>query len=88
MMINRTDFLYRTHLDEATLEIWIAEEWLSPQRTGPEVGFTEADLARASLISELQQDLGVNREGVGVILNLLDQLHGLRCALAGKLKSS
>jgi chaperone modulatory protein CbpM len=33
------------------------------------------------------QDLGVNDEGVGVILNLLDQLHGLRRALAGTLQS-
>ena len=46
--------------------------------------FTEADLARAQLIRDLQHDLGVNREGIGIILNLLDQVHGLRQALAGK----
>jgi hypothetical protein len=33
------------------------------------------------------QDLGVNDEGVGVILNLLDQMHGLRRALANMLQS-
>lgn len=85
MMINRTDFLYRARLDDATLEVWIAEEWLAPHRTEAEMSFSEADLARATLIRELQHDIGVNSEGVGVILSLLDQLHGLRRALAGKL---
>ena len=47
-----------------------------------ELAFSEADLARAKLIRDLLQDLGVNDEGVGVILNLLDQMHGLRKALA------
>jgi chaperone modulatory protein CbpM len=51
------------------------------------VAFSEADLARAELIRDLMQDLGVNDEGVGVILNLLDQMHGLRRALAGTLQS-
>lgn len=88
MMINRTDFLYRARLDDATLEVWISEEWLSPQRTEANVSFSDEDIARATLIHELQHDLGVNREGVGVILNLLDQLHGLRRALAGKLDRS
>ncbi len=53
----------------------------------PEVAFSEADLARAELIRDLMQDLGVNDEGVGVILNLLDQMHGLRRALADTLQS-
>jgi chaperone modulatory protein CbpM len=51
------------------------------------MAFSEVDLARAELIRDLMQDLGVNDEGVGVILNLLDQLHGLRRALAGTLQS-
>ena len=39
------------------------------------------DVARARLIGNLQTDLGVNDEGVDIILHLLDQLHGLRRAL-------
>jgi chaperone modulatory protein CbpM len=35
----------------------------------------------------LMRDLGVNREGVGIILNLLDQMHGMRRALRGVLES-
>jgi chaperone modulatory protein CbpM len=85
MMITRSDFLLRMHLDDVTLDLWMVEEWLLPQRAEDELLFTEADLARAQLILDLQADLGVNREGIGIILNLLDQVHGLRQALAGKL---
>ncbi len=52
------------------------------QENETEPAFTEADLARARLIRELKRDFGVNDEGIGVILNLLDQVHGLRGALA------
>jgi chaperone modulatory protein CbpM len=87
MIISKQDFLDRTHLDRETLEVWIEEEWLIPGRKAPEVAFSEADVARAELIRDLMQDLGVNNQGIGVILHLLDQMHGLRRALAGTLKS-
>jgi chaperone modulatory protein CbpM len=87
MTISQQDFLERAQLDRETLEVWIEEEWLVPGRTATETAFSEADLARAKLIQDLRQDLGVNDEGVGIILNLLDQLHGLRKALADTLQS-
>ena len=82
MIISKQDFLDRAQLDRQTLEVWIEEEWLVPIGTATELAFSEADLARAKLIQDLTQDLGVNAEGVGVILNLLDQMHGLRKVLA------
>ena len=87
MIISKLEFLDRTQLDLETLEVWIEEEWLVPSRTASELAFSEADLARAELIRDLKQDLGVNDEGVGVILNLLDQVHGLRKALADMLQT-
>lgn len=87
MIINRSEFLYRAQLDRETLEVWVAEEWLIPIATESEPAFSEADLARAELIRDLKQDLGVNDEGVGVILNLLDQVHSLRTVLAEVLQS-
>lgn len=84
MTISRSEFLIRMQLDDVTLDVWIVEEWLRPQRMEDDVTFTEADLARARLIRDLQGDLGVNREGIGIILSLVDQVHGLRQALAGK----
>lgn len=87
MIISKLDFLYRAQLDQETLEVWIEEEWLVPSETPDEPAFSEADLARAKLIRDLTYDMGVNNEGVGVILNLLDQVHSLRKAMADMLPS-
>lgn len=87
MIISTQEFIERAQLDRETLEVWIEEEWLVPSGTATELAFSEADLARAELIRDLMQGLGVNDEGVGVILNLLDQMHGLRKALADTLQS-
>jgi chaperone modulatory protein CbpM len=88
MIFTRMDFLSRARLDQETLDVWIEEEWLVPAGTGEEIAFSEADLARAHLILDLIEELGVNSEGVGVILHLLDQMHGLRSAMAGLLESA
>ena len=87
MIISKQEFLFRAQLDQETLEVWIEEEWLVPGGTEAELLFSEADLARAELIRDLRRDLGVNDEGVGVILNLLDQVHSLRTVLAEVLQS-
>ena len=86
MIIHRAEFLINTKLDDDTLEFWITEEWLLPQQEQNETVFSEADIARARLIRELIDDMGVNTEGVGVALNLLDQIHSLRKAVADHLK--
>ncbi len=88
MIIPRLEFLSRTKLDQHTLNIWIEEEWLVPEEADAELAFTEADIARAQLISDLIVKLGVNREGVGVILYLLDQVHGLRAAMASLVETA
>ena len=82
MIITRMEFLSRTRLDQHTLDIWIEEEWLVPERADAELAFSETDVARAQLISDLIAEMGVNSEGVGVILHLLDLMHGLRSAMA------
>jgi chaperone modulatory protein CbpM len=87
MIITKPEFLDRANIDRETLEVWIQEEWLIPSGSATEPVFSEADLARADLIRDLVHDLGVNAEGVGPILNLLDQLHGLRRVLAEVLQS-
>ncbi len=86
-MIDEREFLERARLDRATLEVWIRAEWIFPARTTPDRTFTEIDLARAKLIRELKHNMGVNDAGLDVILHLLDQMHGLRTALAEALAS-
>ena len=80
-MIREQEFLRLAQLDRATLTVWIEEAWLAPAEQDGERVFEEIDLARARLIVDLRQDMGVNDQGVGVILHLLDQLHGLRSAM-------
>ena len=82
MTITRQEFLLRARLDDATLTAWIAEEWIIPRSAAAEPDFAEVDLARAALIRDLKHDLDVNDAGIGVILSLLDQVHGLRRTLA------
>ena len=77
MMISKQEFLVRAQLEGETLEAWIKEEWLIPGQSAGELTFSDADIARAQLITDLKNDLGVNDEGVGVILSLVDQVHGL-----------
>ena len=88
MMISKQEFLVRAQLERETLEAWIEEEWLIPGESAGEVTFSDADVARAQLIGDLKNDLGVNDEGVGVILNLVDQVHGLRRVLTELLRSA
>jgi chaperone modulatory protein CbpM len=76
--MKKHQFLAHTHLQRDVLEVWLAEGWLLPEQQEGEPTFSDADLARAQLIQDLRGDMGVNEEGIGVILNLLDQLHGLR----------
>jgi chaperone modulatory protein CbpM len=79
--IRKEEFLSLSGVGNDTLNAWIEEEWLIPSGSSPELSFSEIDIARARLIRDLQVDFGVNDEGVGVILNLVDQLYGMRRTL-------
>lgn len=74
------EFIIRARLDAQVLETWIEAGWLLPRRDGMAREFSDVDLARAHLIADLER-LGVNQEGVPVILDLVDQLHGMRRTL-------
>ena len=83
MIISRLEFIHRVQIDQETLQIWIEEEWLIPNQIVSEMEFSEADIARAALILDLKQRFGVNDEGVGIVLHLIDQMHGLRKMVSG-----
>lgn len=82
MTMSKLEFLSRAGLEVQTLDIWLEQRWLIPDQTSAGMNFSEMDVARAHLIWDLKADFGVNDEGVDVILHLVDQLHGLRRALA------
>ena len=82
MTMSKLEFLARAGLEVQTLDIWLEQRWLIPDQTSAGMNFSEMDVARAHLIRDMKVDFGVNDEGIDVILHLVDQLHGLRRALA------
>ena len=82
MAMTREEFLKSSGLTVKVLELWIEQEWLVPEKTPSGLLFGEIDIARARLIGELQSGIGANEAGIDVILHLMDQLHGMRRALA------
>lgn len=77
-MSSEDEFAGRARIDVARLGIWLDEGWIVPTRVGGKMVFRDVDLARAALIRDLDVMMGVNDEGIGVILGLIDQLHMLR----------
>lgn len=72
------EFVVQARIDVETLDHWLRAGWLSlHENEGGSGGFSQVDLARAQLIGDLQH-LGINDEGIPVILDLVDQLHGVR----------
>ncbi|MFL6795788.1 MAG: hypothetical protein ACJ8F3_00075 [Xanthobacteraceae bacterium] len=79
------EFLVAARLEVQTLEMWIEGGWLVP-RADEAQRFSEVDLARVQLIRDLAQ-LGVNDDAIPVVLDLVDQLHGLRSSLRNLLSA-
>ena len=80
-MAKKSALFVTARYDEETLRAWAAAGWISIEESEAGGPLSEADEARCNLICDLQRDIGVNDEGIDVILNLLDQIHGLRRAL-------
>ena len=82
MRMDKQTFLKTSGLKVRVLELWIEQEWLVPEETPTGLHFQEIDVARVRLIRELQSRIGANDAGIDVILHLMDQLHGMRRAMA------
>jgi chaperone modulatory protein CbpM len=72
------EFLLHAQLDAKALQAWMDAGWLLPRPNAEASRFSEIDISRAQLIRDLRDDFGVNDEGVSVVLDLIDQVHGLR----------
>lgn len=79
--MDEREFLARANLRPGALQIWLETGWLVPTFRGGVWHYLEIDLARAQLIRDLQQDLGINDDGIAVVLDLVDQVGGLRQVL-------
>ena len=80
-MISTSEFLVQARIDAQVLATWVDYGWITRRRDLRDL--SEVDLARVQLIRDLRDDMGVNDEGIAVILDLVDQIHGLRRTLRG-----
>jgi chaperone modulatory protein CbpM len=71
------EIVAQVRIESSLLEQWVDAGWLVPRQSGQDQQFSEVDLARAHLIHDLRA-LGANDESIPVILDLVDQLHGVR----------
>lgn len=65
-------------LQAEELRRWIAERWVRPESAAEGYVFQEVDIARVRLIHDLRYDLAIDEEAMPVVLQLLDQVYGLR----------
>ena len=80
-MLNTSEFCRMAGIQRRALDAWAEAGWVHPSPTRNGWQFSTIDLARARFILDLQGPMGVNEEGIAVILHLVDQIHGLRMAL-------
>lgn len=79
ILVTREVFCVMTGVSARQLAVWEHEEFLAPAqvtRSGHAIEqlYGREALERARVIRTLSEDLDVNLPGIGVILNLLDQL--------------
>jgi chaperone modulatory protein CbpM len=80
-MLSERDIVSRVqHVTVTRLRVWVRQGWIRPAANESQ-GFSEADMARAALIRDLEDKLGFDEDQVPVLLNLIDQIHGLRAEL-------
>ena len=64
----------RSGLSSEIIINFVSNNWVNPVDSENLI-FDEEDLARIMLIYELQHVMGINDEGIPVILHLIDQLN-------------
>ena len=60
------------------LRAFVSARCLAPAERAGRLAFAEADLAPARLLAELAADFDLDEEAAGVVVSLIDQIHGLR----------
>jgi chaperone modulatory protein CbpM len=82
MPVRFDEVLVTLDIGASELSAWIEQHWVLPVEVDGHLVFDDSDVARVKLIAELRNDLGVNEDAIPVVLRLLDQVYGLRRALA------
>lgn len=79
--MNELEFRLSLQIEVTVLDVWVEQGWVVPQFSDRERVFRDADVARGRLILDLIDTMGVNEAGVDIVMDMLDQVHGLRATL-------
>jgi chaperone modulatory protein CbpM len=78
-MIALNELLARVRgLEQRELLRWVENRWVLPEQRGDTWLFHEVDIARVELIREIRHDFAIDEDAVPLVLDLLDQVYGLR----------
>jgi chaperone modulatory protein CbpM len=78
-MTSLDELLQLNHrLTTVHVERWVARGLLRPQDATDGWTFEQIDVARAGLLSELVDDVGLDDDTVEAVIALVDQVHTLR----------
>lgn len=75
-------FCARLSIERRVYAVWVERGLIAP-RPAPEgrLELAELDIARGRLILDLERQMGIDPTGIDIIVDLIDQIHGLRAAL-------
>jgi chaperone modulatory protein CbpM len=73
------ELLRRVHgLERREVVRWVENLWVVPERHDGGWMFRDVDIARVELIQEIRHEFAIDDEAVPLVLDLLDQVYGLR----------
>ena len=67
-----------SRLTRTRLTTYVKHEFLCPTQSETGLVYSAADLARTRLICDLDEQFDLQGDALGVVLSLIDQLHGVR----------
>ncbi len=68
-------------LTDELLAAWINEGWIQPKESRSAIYFTDVDVARIRMIRDFRIRMQIDEESIRLMLNLIDQVYGLRLQL-------
>ena len=93
-MTDRTGFLTEDEalaavgrLDRARLARFVRTEVIRPADAGGSKVYRQIDIARMELLCDLSDDFEMNDDALGIVMELVDQLHGTRNELLALMRA-
>lgn len=76
-----------TRLDRARLTRFVRTEVIRPADADGRMVYRRVDVARLELLCDLCDDFDLNDDALGIVMELVDQLHGTRSDLVALMRA-